>query len=100
MILVYITCSNRKEALKIANKLLEKKLIACANIFPSESIFRWCGKAQHIHEFILILKTKNNRFNQIKKEIIKIHSYKIPCILKIKTNAQTKFDKWVSKEVK
>ena len=44
MAFVYITCKDKKEARKISRFLLEKKLIACANIFPIESMYRWEGK--------------------------------------------------------
>ncbi|MGB9613556.1 MAG: divalent-cation tolerance protein CutA, partial [Candidatus Margulisiibacteriota bacterium] len=41
---VYITASSSKEAQKIAEILIEEKLVACANIFPIKSIYRWKGK--------------------------------------------------------
>ena len=38
--LIYITCSKVDEAKNISRNLLEKELIACANIFPNiESIY-------------------------------------------------------------
>ncbi|MEM2954730.1 MAG: divalent-cation tolerance protein CutA [Candidatus Nanoarchaeia archaeon] len=99
MILCYIPCKDKKEAEKIAKFLLDKKLIACANIFPIISISKWTKKIRAIKEHILIVKTNKN-FNAIKKEIEKIHSYKIPCILEIKVKANDKYDKWVRSEVK
>ena len=41
----YITAPNKKEAEKIAKKLLDKKLIACANVISKvNSYFAWKTK--------------------------------------------------------
>jgi len=46
-------------------------------------------------ESLLVAKTIEEKFEQIKKEVEKIHSYKIPCILKIPVEANEKYRKWV-----
>lgn len=97
MILVYITCKDKKEAIKIASKLLEKKMIACANIFPITSVFKWKGKIQNTKEFVLLVKT-NKPFSRIISEVKKIHSYDLPCILEIEVKANSPFERWVMKE--
>ena len=41
---IYITCSDKKEAEKIALALVNEKLAACANIIPRVvSVFSWKG---------------------------------------------------------
>lgn len=100
MILIYATCKNKQEAKTIARHLLEKKLIACANIFPIESLYLWKGKLEEAKENVLLLKTKNNNFKKIKKEIKKIHSYEIPVIIKIRGKAEKECEKWIKGEVK
>ena len=80
MISIYVTCKDKKEAEKLAKILLEKKLIACANIHPISSLYRWKGKIEHSKEYAMILKTKKNMFDEIKDEIKKNHSYDVPCI--------------------
>ena len=99
MILVYITCKDRKEAKKISEHLLKKRLIACANIFPVESMYWWKGKIVNEKEIVLICKSKENKFSGIKKAIKKIHSYEIPCIERIRTTADLDYEKWVKKEL-
>ena len=100
MIFVYITCKDKKEAFKISKMLLDKKLIACANIYPIISMFRWKNKIQNNQEIVLLVKTLENKYKSIKKEVEKIHSYETPCILKIKVKGNNKFEKWVKEEVK
>ncbi|MBW2977689.1 divalent-cation tolerance protein CutA [Candidatus Woesearchaeota archaeon] len=100
MILTYITCKNKAQAKKIANVLLRKKLIACANIFPIDSLYKWKGKLQSDKEVVLLAKTNNKKINAVEKEVKKLHSYKIPCILKINAAANKSFQNWLNAEIK
>jgi len=99
LILVYITNPTKAEANKIARVLLKKHLIACANIFPIESLYRWQGKIADESEFVLIAKTKKENYNKVKKEVEKIHSYSIPCIIQIPAQANEKYFEWLKGEV-
>jgi len=99
-VFVYITNPTKKEAKKIAKHLLKKKLIACGNIFPINSLYWWQGKIVDDNEFVLIAKTTNTNFEKVKKEVEKIHSYKIPCIIKIPVSSNKKYFNWLKKEIK
>lgn len=80
---IYITTPSVEEAEKIAKTLLEKKLAACVNIFPIKSFFWWNGKIEEANEFVTIVKTKAEKFSEIKEEVKKLHSYTVPCICEI-----------------
>ncbi len=96
----YITASDEKEAEKIADMLLEKRLIACANMFPVKSRYWWKGKIAKSREFLLLCKTQMNKSEEIIKEVKKIHSYDVPCINFIPTGkGSPDFLKWVDKEL-
>jgi len=96
--MVYITNKDETEAKKIAQHLLDKKLIACANIFPINSVFLWKGKLKDTKEVVAIVKTKKENFEKVKNEVMKIHSYECPCIAKIDAEANKEFENWVMKE--
>lgn len=101
MILIYITCPNKKEAETISNNLLKKCLIVCANIFPISSSYLWSGKIEKTKEVVLIAKTVDKNFQKIQKEVKKLHSYEAPCILSIKINKVNKeYFNWLKKEIK
>ncbi len=100
MILIYITSKDKKEAKRIATHLLKKRLIACVNMFPISSMYRWKGKLKKDGEVVLIGKTNESRFGAIKKEVKKMHSYKTPCILKIGAEANEEFFGWMRAEIK
>jgi periplasmic divalent cation tolerance protein len=99
MILVYITNPTRDEAKKIAKHLIEKKLIACANIIQIESIYRWEGKLNDEPEFVIIGKTSEKNYEKIKEEVVKIHSYDTPCIAKIPVEFNEKYSEWLKGEI-
>jgi periplasmic divalent cation tolerance protein len=77
---IYVTASNEEEAERIARTLLESKLVACVNLFPIRSMYWWEGKIEEASEVGMILKTKAEKFKELRKKIKEIHSYEIPCI--------------------
>ncbi|MBU1167678.1 divalent-cation tolerance protein CutA [Patescibacteria group bacterium] len=99
MIIIYVTFSNHDEARRVCQHLLEKKLIACANFFPVESMFNVKGKTQKEVEIAAYLKTKNEYWQEAKKEIEKEHSYSVPCVLKIDAECSLKYDEWLEEEL-
>ena len=100
MTLIYITCKDEEEAVKISKHLLEKRLIACSNIHPIRSLYWWEGKIQDEKEVVIIAKTLEKNYGKIKEEVSKLHSYDVPCILKIDAEANESYDKWVNDEVR
>jgi periplasmic divalent cation tolerance protein len=99
-IFIYITNPNKNQAQKIAKHLLKERLIACANIFPIESLYWWQGKITADNEYVLIAKTTEANFKKVQKTVEKIHPYKIPCIIKIPITPNQKFSHWLKNEVK
>lgn len=100
MTLVYITCRDEKEAVNISMHLLKKRLVACANMFPARSVYWWNGNIENHTEEIIIAKTNNKNFNKVVAEVKKVHSYKIPCILKINAKGNKDYEKWANKELR
>ena len=100
MALLYLTCKNKNEAERISAHLLKKRLIACASIFPVKSMYRWDHKIVNENEEVIIAKTSSKNFKKAVIEIKKIHSYKIPCILRIDAAANRDYGKWANNEMK
>ncbi len=97
----YITCPKKKEANKIAAFLVKKKLVACANIVNNvDSIFNWKGRVVKSKEILVIGKTMNKNIQKIIKNVKRLHSYEVPCVIffDIK-NGNTDFLKWIIKSV-
>lgn len=80
--LIMVTTSSREEAEKIATTLLERKLIACANILgPVSSRFWWQGKIDSAEEYMIFMKTKRELFDQVADNVKQLHSYEVPEII-------------------
>jgi len=77
---VSFTCKTKKEAKKIVRALLKKKLIACANIFVVDSLYRWKGRVAEEKEVKVEIKTAKSSMDKTVKEIKKMHSYKVAAI--------------------
>lgn len=101
MIVVYIACKDEEQAKKISRKLLEKRLIACANIFPVKSLYHWENKIQEDNEYIIIAKTATRLFEEIVNVVKDMHTYKIPLIEQWNVDAVDKdYLNWLNTEVK
>jgi len=92
-----VTCASIAEARKIARKVVEKKLAACANILPGvESIYRWKGKVERTREVLMILKTSAARLPELEREVKRLHSYDVPEFIALPIAAGSKeYLRWV-----
>jgi len=101
MIYIFWTCRDQAEAKKIIHGLLDKRLIACASIFPEvESIYRWEGKVEESREVKVVLKTLAERFDAI-QSYIQVHcSYEVPEILQVDVvQGNPRYVSWVLQEL-
>ncbi len=101
-VIIFVSCASKKEARTIANELLRKRLVACANIIDGvESKFWWNGKIDKAREALVIFKTSAAKFKAVQKEVLRLHSYEVPEIIATPIIAGSKdYLKWVKKSIK
>ncbi len=99
---IWVNCPSREVAEKIAAVLLQKRLIACANIFASiDSAYHWQGNMERDTEIPLLLKSKAVLFAEIAAEIQRMHPYEIPPITGVPvTQVNAAYKDWVISETK
>lgn len=84
----------------MASYLIKRRLAACCDIFPIDSIYWWNNKIVKEKEVVLIAKTLKKNFKKIEKEIKKLHSYTVPCILEIPIGrVNSKYLNWLKREL-
>ena len=101
-IVVFVTCGSEDEGLKIARALVEEKLAACANmVSPLRSIYRWEGKICDEKEWLLLIKTRQSRFEDLAKRVKALHSYSVPEIIALPiTEGSPAYLNWISENTK
>ena len=81
---VYVTFSGKEEAERVSLKLLNESLIACAQILgPIRSMYWWKGKVEDEEEYLCIYKTRSERYRELEKRILELHSYEVPQIIAV-----------------
>ncbi len=102
LIVVITTFDKREEALKVAEALLEKRLVACAQISGEiESVYWWENEIVKSGEFVLTLKTREGVYAQVENEIQRLHSYDTPEIIGVRTShVESGYLKWINDEVR
>lgn len=98
IITIYVTHKNQQEADKVIDYLLDKKLIACANFFPIMSRYGWNGKIENQEEIVSLLKTRKENFEMVRDEVLKIHPYKVPCIIRLEGEVNESYGNWILNE--
>jgi periplasmic divalent cation tolerance protein len=83
-IIVLSTADTLELAKKIASTLVEEGEAACVNIIPGVlSIYRWEGKINEDQEFLLVIKSAEEKFEAIRTKIRQLHTYQTPEVIEI-----------------
>lgn len=84
VILVLCTASTEKEAVNIAQALVDREEAACVNIVPMiRSVYRWKGKVNSDIEQLLLIKTTQANLEDVKKTVRELHSYELPELIAV-----------------
>jgi len=100
--LVISTAGSREEASRIASALVEDRLAACVNIAgPIESVYRWQGKVERSHEFLMLVKTTSHQSEAVAKRIRELHSYELPEVIEVSVDGGSgEYLKWIADSVR
>jgi periplasmic divalent cation tolerance protein len=95
--LVLSTCPS-DAAERIALALLEEKLCACVNIVPHVlSLYHWSDKIERSSESLLLMKTEENRKEDLLDALRRVHPYEVPEFVVIPIEWGSKsYLKWIS----
>lgn len=99
---IYVTAPAGKEARKLAQKVVEERVAACANVLPQmESLYWWKGSFESSHESVIIFKTRRDKVDECMNVIKLWHPYTTPCIVVLPIEmGDADYLKWLAGEVK
>ena len=82
--IIYITAGSKEEADKLSRGLVEEKLAFCVNTLPGiQSTYQWEGKIHVDDEILLIVKTRQDRYEALEQWVKQNHSYDVPEIISL-----------------
>lgn len=92
------TSGSLDEARKVSRYLVQERLVACAQIVPwIESIYMWNNQLETTQESKIILKTRAEKFEEIKEIILKNCKYQVPEITWSKIEGgNTEYLNWIT----
>lgn len=99
-IIVYITFGTEEDAHRISRQLIEERIAACANIHPIHSLYWWHDIVQTEDEWVAIVKTSTERWQQLKERVQALHPFETPCIMKIEVEANDSYEAWIRNSVR
>lgn len=98
LIAVVTTVATIDGARHMARALVERRLVACAQIESIESFYEWDGQVNGEPEQRLLLKTTEDRYAEVEAAIREMHGYALPAIYALPvTQAFGPYADWVAK---
>ena len=80
--IVFSTIDDVHKAQQLATTLVSGKLAACVNIIPSVwSVYHWQGTVEKAVENLLIIKTSEERLDELMDRLRELHPYDLPEII-------------------
>lgn len=82
-IIVFVSAPTDQEASNIARTVIERKLAACAHIFPIRACYEWEGALVEDAEHLILFKTRQDAYAALEQCIAEMHSDDIPEIIAV-----------------
>lgn len=81
----------------LAQALVEARLAACVQVLPGvRSVYRWQDRVEHDEESLLLAKTTDARFEELKTFVLAHHPYELPEIVAVPVaSAHAPYLAWV-----
>ncbi len=60
-----------------------ERLAAGVQVFPISSTYRWKGEVIEDGEWLLVIKTRADRYADVEAFVLELHSYEVPQVIMI-----------------
>lgn len=99
--LVLCNCST-DEASTLAERLVDEDLAACVNVFDGiTSVYRWNDELCEDRETTLLIKTTDDRYEEMAEALTEYHSYDVPEIIAVDpADVADDYAEWVHEQVR
>ena len=80
-LIVFSTFASEADAARVSRVLIEERLIACANLLPARSLYRWKDAIEDQGETVVLMKTRKQDWTALLSRLHELHPYETPeCI--------------------
>jgi periplasmic divalent cation tolerance protein len=99
---IYTTTENQDDARMIAQRVVGKRLAACAQVVgPITSTYWWEGVIEEAEEWLCIVKSRKDLYDRLEEAILDVHSYDVPEIVAVPiVSGSQSYLQWLNKEVR
>jgi|SRR5450755_1626879 periplasmic divalent cation tolerance protein len=96
------TTNSEQEADRICAAVINSLLAACAQVAgPIRSTYWWHGKIERADEYLIMMKTTHDMFDDIARVIRENHSYEVPDIVAVSiADGLADYLGWISAETR
>ena len=99
---IFTTTESRDDAEMISRDVVEKRLAACAQVLgPITSTYWWKEEIEKTEEWLCIMKSRRDLFNELEEAIKSIHPYEVPEIVAAPmVLGSPSYLEWLGQEIK
>ena len=96
------TCPALEAAEALGELIVEARLAACVQVLPRmTSIYWWEGEVQRESEYLLLIKTLPEKWDELRDFVAANHTYDVPEIISFASeNVAELYDRWLAQELK
>lgn len=99
-IVVLTTVGTKQFAHDLARSVVAARLAACVQIQSVDSVYRWKSEVRSEPEWLLAIKTTQQRYAELEQHIKANHSYETPEIVRIPTaGGSREYIGWIAESV-
>ena len=100
VLICHCACPDLDTARRIAERLVEDRLAACASVLPGmHSVYRWQGQMERADEALLLIKTSRERLPALTECVLALHPYELPELVAVEaTGGSPAWLDWVVAE--
>ena len=99
MQVVLTTEAGVEAARRLAQELLERRVVACVTMIPVHSMYHWEGEIASADEVQLLFKTAPHRLGELRRIVSELHSYDLPEFVILDARADDAYARWIGDAV-
>ncbi|MGB9701769.1 MAG: divalent-cation tolerance protein CutA [Candidatus Kapaibacteriota bacterium] len=102
MRIVFVTANHFENAKMIAKNIISEQLAACCSVIPNvTSFFLWDDNLNEENEYILMIKTNEEKIADLESRILQLHEYDVPEIISVSADSvNSNYLDWINNLLK